>query len=114
MRIFYLEHQKLHYQMDRDAVLALLWGQSVFADYTLEQLTLDLQQLVKWKNLTPIQDPRKPHTIAEFKNKQYQSLRRAAIKIRSFCLFFIGEPPFSEDIVTQRRLEYDGKLLKIL
>ena len=114
MRIFYLEHQKMHYQMDRDTVLALLWGQSVFADYTPEQLTLDLQQLVKWKNLTPIQDPRKPRTIAEFKNKQYQSLRRAAIKIRSFCLFFIGGPPFSDGMVTQRRLEYDGKLLKIL
>ena len=70
MRIFYLEHQKMHYQMDRDAVLILLRGQAVFADYTPEQLTLDLQQLVKWKNLTPIQDPRKPRTIAEFKNKQ--------------------------------------------
>ena len=53
MRIFYLEHQKMHYQMDRDAVLLLLRGQDVFADYTPEQLTLDLQQLVKWKNLTP-------------------------------------------------------------
>lgn len=77
MRIFYLEHQKMHYQMDRDTVLVLLRGQTVFADYTPEQLTLDLQQLVKWKNLTPIQDPRKPRTIAEFKNKQYQYIKAA-------------------------------------
>ena len=76
MRIFYLEHQKMHYQMDRDAVLILLRGQAVFADYTPEQLTLDLQQLVKWKNLTPIQDPRKPRTIAEFTTKQYQYLMK--------------------------------------
>ena len=40
MRIFYLEHQKMHYQMDRDTVLVLLRGQSVFGNYTPEQLTL--------------------------------------------------------------------------
>ena len=72
MRIFYLEHQKMHYQMDRDTVLILLREQAVFAQYTPEQVALDLQQLVKWKNLTPIQDPRKPRTIAEFKNRQFQ------------------------------------------
>ncbi len=31
MRIFYLEHQKMHYQMDLDAVLVLLREQSIFA-----------------------------------------------------------------------------------
>ena len=82
MRIFYLEHQKMHYQMDRDAVLILLRGQAVFADYAPEQLTLDLQQLVKWKNLTPIQDPRKPRTIAEFKNRQFQyMMSQTAVEI---------------------------------
>ena len=87
MRIFYLEHQKMHYQMDRDAVLLLLRGQDVFADYTPEQLTLDLQQLVKWKNLTPIQDPRKPRTIAEFKNKQYQyMMSQTAIEIERLTI----------------------------
>lgn len=64
MRIFYLEYQKMHYQIDRDAVLSLLQRQPQFAQYTPERLTLDLQQLVSWKNLTPIQDPRKPRTIA--------------------------------------------------
>ena len=87
MRIFYLEHQKMHYQMDRDAVLILLRGQAVFADYTPEQLTLDLQQLVKWKNLTPIQDPRKPRTIAEFKNKQYQyMMSQTAIEVERLTI----------------------------
>lgn len=47
MRIFHLEYQKMRYQMDRDAVLSLLREQASFAQYTPEQLTLDLQQLVK-------------------------------------------------------------------
>lgn len=87
MRIFYLEHQKMHYQMDRDAVLLLLREQDLFAQYTPEQLTLDLQQLVKWKNLTTIQDPRKPRTIAEFKNRQFQyMMSQAAIEIERLTM----------------------------
>jgi len=87
MRIFYLEHQKMHYQMDRDAVLALLREQTMFAQYTPEQLTLDLQRLVEWKNLTPIQDPRKPRTIAEFKNRQFQyMMSQTAIEIERMTI----------------------------
>ena len=47
LRTFYLEHQKMHYQMDRDTVLSLLRKQPIFSQYTPEQLPLDLQQLVK-------------------------------------------------------------------
>lgn len=87
MRIFYLEHQKMHYQMDRDAILILLRKQTAFAGYTPEQLTQDLQQLVKWKNLTPIQDPRKPRTIAEFKNRQFQyMMSQTAIEIERLTI----------------------------
>ena len=87
MRIFYLEHQKMHYQMDRDAVLGLLRQQSLFAQYSPEQLAIDLQQLVKWKNLIPIQDPRKPRTIAEFKNRQFQyMMSQPAIEIERMTI----------------------------
>lgn len=87
MRIIYLEYQKMHYQMDRDAILSLLQRQPQFARYTPEQLTLDLQQLVSWKNLTPIQDPRKPRTIAEFKNRQFQyMMSQAAIEIERMTI----------------------------
>lgn len=87
MRIFYLEHQKMHYQMDRDTVLSLLQRQTRFARHTPEQLTLDLQQLVNWKNLTPIQDPRKPRTIAEFKNRQFQyMMSQPAIEIERMTI----------------------------
>ena len=38
----------------------------------MNQLEADLDALVKWKNLTPIQDPGKVYTIADYKNKQYR------------------------------------------
>lgn len=36
-----------------------------FVSYTIEQLKIDLEALVKWKNLTPIQDPARVYTIAD-------------------------------------------------
>ena len=118
MRIFYLEHQKMRYQMDRDGVLALLREQPLFAQYEPEQLTLDLQQLVKWKNLTPIQDPRKPRTIAEFKNRQFQyMMTQAAIEVERMVITLenlstrtagLSASPFRrirEDLYKAERLE---------
>ena len=72
MRIFYLEYQKMHYQLDKDAILALMHQDPVFSAYTAEDLVPDLDMLVRWKNLTPIQDPHKAYTIADFKNRQFQ------------------------------------------
>ena len=57
MRTFYLEYQNMHYQLDKDSILSLLHKDSLFVSYTVEQLVSDLDQLVKWKNLTTIYPP---------------------------------------------------------
>jgi len=72
MRIFYQEYQKMHFQLYKEDVLELLHRNSDFAEYGMEQLKLDLEALVRWKNLTPIQDPGRVYTIADYKNKQYR------------------------------------------
>ncbi len=72
MRCFYREYEKMHFQLYKEDVYALLKEESEFADYTISQLETDLDALVKWKNLTPIQDPGKVYTIADYKNKQYR------------------------------------------
>lgn len=72
MRHFYREYEKMHFQLYKEDVYALLKEDREFADYTMIQLELDLSALVKWKNLTPIQDPGKVYTIADYKNKQYR------------------------------------------
>jgi len=82
MRTFYLEHQKIHYQLDKDTLLSLLREDPLFAAYTAEQLSSDLDQLVQWKNLIPIQDPHKAYTIADFKNRQFQfMMTEAALEV---------------------------------
>ncbi len=72
MRLFYREYEKMHFQLYKEDVLELLQRQEEFADYTMLQLQQDLDALVGWKNLTPLQDPRKVYTIADYKNKQYR------------------------------------------
>ena len=72
MRYFYHEYEKMHFQLYKEDVYTLLKGENEFADYTMNQLESDLDALVKWKNLTPIQDPGKVYTIQDYKNKQYR------------------------------------------
>lgn len=87
MRTFYLEYQKMHYQLDKDTILSLLHEDSLFATYTVEQLVSDLDQLVQWKNLTPIQDPHKAYTIADFKNRQFQyMMTEAALEVERMTI----------------------------
>lgn len=72
MRIFYLEYEKMHFQLYKENVLELMRAEPEFVSYTMEQLKADLEALVKWKNLTPLQDPGRVYTIADYKNKQYR------------------------------------------
>lgn len=72
MRCFYREYEKMHFQLYKEDVFQLIRQDELFADYSMEQLVLDLEALVKWKNLTPIQDPGRVYTIADYKNKQYR------------------------------------------
>lgn len=72
MRYFFREYEKMHFQLYKEDVYELLKEDSNFPEYTMTQLEQDLDALVKWKNLTPIQDPGKVYTIADYKNKQYR------------------------------------------
>lgn len=72
MRCFYREYEKMHFQLYKEDVFRLIKEDEEFETYSMDQLILDLEALVKWKNLTPIQDPGKVYTIADYKNKQYR------------------------------------------
>lgn len=72
MRIFFREYEKMHFQLYKEDVLELLHREDEFADYSMDQLKLDLEALSRWKNLTPLQDPGRVYTIADYKNKQYR------------------------------------------
>ncbi len=87
MRIFYMEHQKMHYQLDKQTILGELRQDRLFSAYSDQQLSQDLDQLIKWKNLTAIQDPRKVRTVADFQNKQYQyMMSQAALEIERMTI----------------------------
>lgn len=87
MRIFYQEHQKMHYQLDKQTIMGELRQDRLFSAYTEQELSQDLDQLIRWKNLTVIQDPRKARTVADFQNKQYRyMMSQAALEIERMTI----------------------------
>jgi len=85
MRIFYVEYEKMHFQLYKEEVLNLLHQDD--SSYSIEQLKVDLESLVRWKNLTPIQDPGRVYTIADYKNKQYRyTMSEYAVEIERMTI----------------------------
>ena len=82
MRIFYQEYEKMRFQLYKEEIMELLREYPGFEEYAMEQLKADLNMLVEWKNLTPIQDPKRVYTIADYKNKQFRySMSEYAVEI---------------------------------
>lgn len=100
MRLFFTEYQKMHYQLDQDSLLALLHQLPFFAGYTGEELSRALEQLVKWRNLTCIQDPHRVRTIAEFQNRRLRymmtpaalEVERMAVTLENLAVDTAGLP----------------------
>ena len=89
MRVFYQEYQRIHFQLYKEEVMELLLREfpEEFTEYSMDQLKLDLQALVEWKNLTPFQDPRRVYTIADYKNKQFRySMTEASVEIERMAV----------------------------
>ena len=94
MRIFYLQYEKMQFQLYKEDVLELLHREPEYTDYTMDQLKLDLEALVNWKNLTPLQDPKRVYTIADYKNRQYRytmseyavEIERLTVKLENLFL----------------------------
>ncbi|MBC7765043.1 MAG: TIGR02677 family protein [Hyphomonadaceae bacterium] len=72
LRYFYYQYEKLAYRMHKEEVFEALKKHPFFEAYTFEQCKHDLDALVEWGNLIPVQDTSRATTIDEFKNKQFR------------------------------------------
>lgn len=72
LRYFYYEYEKIRYWLYKEDVFSELKKHEEFSDYTIEQCKADLDALVNWKNIIPMQDSSTVYTIEEYKNKQYR------------------------------------------
>lgn len=72
MRLFYINHENIHYEMTKEEVFQALSTTEGFEDYTIDACLSDLSQLVSWQNLIAVQDTGSIKTIEKFKNKQYR------------------------------------------
>lgn len=72
LRYFYLQYEKLKYWLYKEEILEVLKNHEEFRNYTMDALKQDLDILVNWRNLVPIQDTSRVATVEEFKNKQFR------------------------------------------
>ncbi len=87
LRYFYLQYEKIRYWMYKEEVFDALRDHAYFQSYTPELLKQDLEALVSWGNLLPMQDTAKAATVEEFKNKQFRyQLSEYSVEIERLTL----------------------------
>ena len=89
LRVCYHEYEHMHFQLYKEEIMEQLKEKypEKFSDYNMEQLKLDLNSLVEWKNLNPFQDPTRVYTIADYKNKQFRyAMSETAVEIERMTI----------------------------
>jgi len=87
MRYFYYQYEQLQYWLYKEEVYAELKKHPEFAAYTIEECQQDLETLVQWGNLIPVQDTAKARTPEEFKTKQFRyQLSEYAVEIERMTI----------------------------
>lgn len=94
LRLFYFQYEKMKYWLYKEDVFEELKEHVEFSQYTMELLKQDLDTLVQWKNLIPVQDTSRVATVEEFKNKQFRyqlseysvEIERLTIKLENLLI----------------------------
>lgn len=72
LRYFYIQHERMREFIFPEEIHKYIIEQEGFEDYEEESLHLDLDQLVKWGNVTPRQEMGSSKTIEEYKKKRFR------------------------------------------
>lgn len=87
LRYFYLQYEKIRYWFYKEDIFEALRGNPYFSSYTPELCSQDLDALVSWGNLVPMQDTSRASTVEEFKNKQFRyQLSEYAVEIERLTI----------------------------
>ena len=72
VRFFFTQYEKIKYWLYKEDIYEELHKHERFSFYTIEMCIQDLEALVRWGNIIPVQDTSKVHSIDEFKNKKFR------------------------------------------
>ena len=94
LRMFYYQYEKMKYWLYKEDVFDELKKHEEFSQYTMDLVKQDLDTLVQWRNLIPVQDTSKVATVEEFKNKQFRyqlseysvEIERLTIKLENLLI----------------------------
>lgn len=120
LRFFYLQYEKMKYWMYKEDIYEELKKHEIFSEYTMDELKQDLDVLVGWKNLIPIQDTSKVSTVEEFKNKQFRyqlseysvEIERLTIKLENLFVESASLEPSLLERIKEELLKFSSISLK--
>jgi uncharacterized protein (TIGR02677 family) len=72
LRFFFVEHERMRDFLYPDQIYQHVRSIRGMEDYSDDELTRDLNQLVAWKNITANQDTKVPKSIEEFKRNTFR------------------------------------------
>ncbi len=120
LRYFYEQYEKIKYWMYKEEVYEQLKKHELFKAYTLEQCKQDLDVLVEWGNLIPVQDTSKAATVEEFKNKQFRyqlseytvEIERMTLKLENILVEGASLEPTLFERIKEEVLKFPDVLTK--
>lgn len=120
LRYFYEQYEKIKYWMYKEEVYEALKKHEPFASYTIEQCKQDLDVLVEWGNLIPVQDTTKASTVEEFKNKQFRyqlseysvEIERMTLKLENIFVEGASLEPTLFERIKEQVLKFPDMLAK--
>lgn len=120
LRYFYREYEKIKYWIYKEEIFEGLRKHPYFQTYTLEQCRQDLDVLVEWGNLIPVQDSSRASTVEEFKNKQFRyqlseysvEIERLTIKLENIFVEGASLEPSLFERIKDEVLKMNGLTLE--
>ncbi len=87
MRFCFYQYEQLKYWLYKEEIFEELRKHPEFVTYTIEECQQDLETLVQWGNVVPVQDTAKARTVEEFKTKQFRyQLSEYAVEIERMTI----------------------------
>lgn len=120
LRYFYQQYEKIKYWLYKEEVYEELKSHAYFETYTLEQCKQDLDVLVEWGNLVPVQDTSRVATVEQFKNKQFRyqlseysvEIERLTVKLENLFVEGASLEPTLFERIRDEVLQINGLLQK--
>ncbi|HAN09327.1 MAG TPA: TIGR02677 family protein [Clostridiales bacterium] len=115
IRFLFTQYEKIKYWFYKEEIYEELKKHDVFREYTMDMCLQDLEALVRWGNIVPVQDTSRVQSIDEFKNKKFRyrlseytvEIERMTIKLENLFIEGASLEPTLIERLKQYIVQFD-------